>query len=171
VTPQPPDPAPRKRSAKPPARLGLPCLFSYLISRTVEDGSKLPLGCTRAGPIRRTAISIAASLLAALSPMALVSAPAVPAGRSPATKRPSVAIPCWRNWSPSRRLSRAPGPKSCGGSTWRRLCVLVRTQSRDSIKKLKSNHPKNVALPFTFAQPLPRTKQNQWLMPRNLPLP
>src|SRR4029077_20634508 len=37
ATPQPPDPAPAECSAKPPARPGLPCLFSYLVNRTVED--------------------------------------------------------------------------------------------------------------------------------------
>jgi hypothetical protein len=31
-------PPQRKCSAKPPARVGLPCLFSYLANRTVEDG-------------------------------------------------------------------------------------------------------------------------------------
>ena len=32
-------PPQRKCSSKPPARLELPCLFSYLVNRTVEDGS------------------------------------------------------------------------------------------------------------------------------------
>jgi len=44
--------------------------------------------------------------------------------------------------------------------------MLVRTQSRDSLEKIKPNPPKTWH--YTFAKRLPHTKQNQWLMPPRL---
>jgi hypothetical protein len=40
----------------------------------------------------------------------------------------------------------------------------VRTQSRDSSEKIKSNRP--ITWHYTFAKMLAPTKQNQWLMPQ-----
>ena len=57
------------------------------------------------------------------------------------SKRPSVAITCWRTWSPSRGLDDlqigAPG-RVCGGSTWRRSACL-RTQPHRAKKSNQIN--------------------------------
>ena len=67
---------------------------------------------TNPGPMRRTAILIAASSATALSIIALAANRAPERNRRSSwplacksPKRPSVAITCWRTWSPSRRLS------------------------------------------------------------------
>jgi hypothetical protein len=53
-------PPQRKCSAKPPARLELPCLFSYLVNRTVEDGDGiLPKNCVAISQSWHTAFSLA----------------------------------------------------------------------------------------------------------------
>ncbi len=50
-------------------------------------------------------------------------------------------------------------PRSCGGRTWRRLRMLVRTESRDSLKKSNQNLSKRWH--YTFAKVLPHTKQSR----------
>src|SRR5262249_46068458 len=78
---------------------------------------------------------------------------AVPAGRQPATRRnarawrsPAGAPPCRRGGS-RRSADRRARPRSCGGSTWRRLpcwCAHgIAIRSRNQIKSTE-----NVALHF-----------------------
>src|SRR5580693_7135986 len=125
---------------------------------------------TSAGPIPRTAIWIAASLLAALSTMALA------AKRAPErTSRSNWPLACNSVETPERgnhllahRLAVAPAfddlqigapGRGLAAEVHGRLHVLVRTWSRDSIDKINQNQSKTWH--YTFAKTSPRIKQNQ----------
>src|SRR5271157_4796782 len=60
--------------------------------------------------------------------------------------RSPAGAPARRRGGSRRFADRRARPRSCGGNTWRRLRMLVRTQSRDSTEKQKSIE--NVALHF-----------------------